>query len=228
MKKIIIFSRLMFIAIFIATPAHAMQDAADDLGEQLFLAAGDIDLKEIQRLIEAGAPIDYVQEDYDMTPMQAVIEYAHIEPNNALLCLNAFITAGAQINLANRVGTTALEHATFLYNQPICELLINAMLWIPTPEQRTRMITLLGINKHRKALGLDGCLRNQFKSLWPTAVYEDNKKNFASSIAHQELMRIKVLPEMQAPKNTELLEALIEKYNPGGNNAESQSWCTVL
>jgi ankyrin repeat protein len=250
MNKII---KLICLSILVITPIHAMQNDAE-LGKQLVVAAAKGDNNEIEQLIKAGAPIDY-ENNMGWTALRiaaargqlnclqiliarkAQINQPNIYGSTALMqaaqhgelpCVKALIAAGAQLNLANNAGWTALMNALYGGHTSTCELLVNAMLWIPNQKQKTKIVTFLGIAKFRKYLRtiqLDAYLRNEFKAPLRALVYEDNKENFASSIAYQELMKIKESPDMQSYSMITLMEALLEKYNPGGNNSDSQSWC---
>jgi ankyrin repeat protein len=253
MKKITIFSSLMLIAIRVVFPAHAMQNDAD-LGKQLIVAAAKGDNKEIEQLIKAGAPVGY-ENNMGSTALQIAASHGHLSCMQTLIaqkaqinqtniygstalmraaesghlpCVKALIAAGAQDNLATQLNWIALTHAINNSNQTMCELFVERMLWIPTKDQKAKIITFLGIAKFRKSLclpELDANLRNQFKAAWPTAVYEDNKKNFANSIAYQELDKIQKSGAMQNPLGRKIIEDLFEKYNPGGNSSKSK--CTV-
>jgi hypothetical protein len=253
------FIKLICLSIALIAPAHAMQAMQNDavLGRQLLTAAKVGDHKELERLIKAGVPVDYM-DSWEMTALQfaafeghldciriliaggALVNHQDIHGETALLCattykrlpcIKALLAAGARVDLANTCDWTPLTFAIFNKgHQPVYELFINAMLLIPNKDQKKRMITFLGITKLRKNLypsGLYAYLRNELKRTCPAAVYDNNKNNFESSIAYQKLMRIKVLPLMEGPESQKRIAALLEKYNPGGNNSESQSWCSV-
>jgi hypothetical protein len=205
-----LYIKLVCLSIAVSFHVHAMQNV-NELGKQLLVAAGDSDYHEAERLIKAGAPVNYLAENYDMTIMQRAIEYTYQKKNSPILY----------------ASSTALALAIYNNEPAICNLFINAMLWIPTSEQKARMITLFGIDKFRKNIcpyGLDANLRNEFRELWHIIVYENNKDNFATSIAYQEIMRIKDLPYMQDPECKKLIAALLEKYNAKAATTSSQSW----
>ena len=248
------FIKLIYLSILVSAPAHAMQNDAE-LGKQLLAAAETGDLKEIARLISTGAPVDYLGGEgrtaggstalmncaraehldcvqiliaagaqanhknvYGTTALMRAAEY------NILPCAKALIEAGAQVNLADKHGWTALMLAAHRGNQPFCELLVERMLWIPNQKQKTKICIFVDSLKKQKAMSeLYRNCKALFKRHLAQAIYEQNRNNFANSIAYQELIRIKALRLMC----TKQIEVLLEKYNPGGNNAEPQSWCSV-
>jgi len=249
------FIKLVCLSIAVIAPAHAMQNDAD-LGNKLIIAIAEGDDKKAEQLIKAGVPIDY-ENNMGWTALRmaatngrldclqmlitqkAQINQPNIYGSTALMraaqhgqlpCVKALIAAGAHLNLASNADRTALMSAAVNDNQPVCELLVDAMLWLPNKDQKAKIITFLGITKFRKyvcPLKLDAYLQNEFKALLRALVYEDNKKNFASSIAYQELNKIQKSGATKSPICRKIIEDFLEKYNPGGNNSKSQSRCTV-
>jgi len=202
------FFKVVCLSILVSASAHAMQNNAH-LGEQLHTAARAGNHIEIERLIKLGAPVDYVDNDHGTALLYAT-SHGHLN------CAQILIAARAQVNHQDINGITALMCAVFANNQPACKLLVDAMLRIPNQEQKAQITTLLGIAKTQKKLcpsRLDAYLRKQLKIAWLATVYEDNKKNFPSSIAYQELNRIKASNHMQISRCQKQIEALIEKYN---------------
>jgi ankyrin repeat protein len=235
------FIKLACLTIVFTFSAHTMQNDAD-LGRQLVAAARAGDHKEIERLIEAGAPINYT-ESYGMTALMRAVNGTNLNCIKALIAagaqvnmadtygwtavlfatkyqpqfLETLIAAGARVNHATYLGWTALKHAVFMVNRPICELLAERMLWIPNKAQKVQMLTLIGLIKFRKILclpGLDANLRNELKTPCHAAVYEQNKNNFVNSIAYQEIAQLR-------ESNTK--KALLEKYNTQPTTSNSQS-----
>lgn len=231
MEKRNLILHVMLLSMFITNCSQAMENIYDMGRELILVVNGYGDLKEIERLIREGAPVNYLDKIYDTTPLLTAIQNEfHSSAPFELTRIKTLIAAGAQVDLANTAGWTPLMLAIFNGNHQICELLIDAMLKIPTKEQKKQMVTLFGIDKFRKNLcpyGLDNNLRNEFKVLWPITVHENNKHNFANSFAYQEIMRIKSAPNLGGPDSQKRIAALLEKYNPGGNNTKSESWCSV-
>lgn len=213
------FIKLICLSILVIAPAQAMQNDAE-LGRQLIDAAEIGDHKEIERLIEADAPVNYV-DGYSRLALHFAAARGHLNCLQLLIaakaqvnlattdgwtalmcaanernlsCIKALIAAKAQVNHADNTNSwTALMYASSHKSQSICELLVERMLWILNKEQKAKIATFLGIAKFRKSLclpGLDANLRNELKAPCPTAAYEDNKKNFMSSIAYQEINKI--------------------------------------
>jgi len=234
------FIKLIYLSILVSAPAHAMQNNTD-LGKWLIKAARANDHKEIERLIEAGAPVNYTEEN-GMPALMLAAAHDNLNCINALIAARAqvnmadnygwtalllatkyrplfiktLLAAGARVNQATDAGWTALKHAVFVQDQPTCELLIDAMLWIPNKDQKAGMITFLGVKSRARLFPriLDDYLRNQFKVPWLAMVYEDNKKNFTKSIAYQEITK--------APEG-DIKKALLEKYNAAATTSNSQS-----
>lgn len=247
--------KFICLSIFISTAAHTMQNV-NELGEQLLIAARTGDHHEVERLINAGAPVGY-ENNIATTALQTAATYGRLQCLEMLIakkaqinqinkygstaltraaeydrlpCAKALIAAGAQVNLVNLSGWTPLMRAIYHSNyddSPMCDLFVDAMLCIPNKEQKAKMVTFLGINKYRKNLGLDRNLRHELKNIWPLAVYENNKENFADSIAYHELMLIQRSREMGGYLCQHRIAALLEKYNPGGNNSGSTTLCSV-
>jgi len=234
--------KLVCLSIVLSAPAHAMQNDTD-LGMQLIDAAEAGDHKEIERLIETDAPVNYV-DGYSRLALHFTAARGHLNCLQLLIaakaqvnlattdgwtalmcaakernlsCIKALIAARAQVNHADKNSWTALMYASSHKSQSICELLVERMLWILNKEQKAKIATFLGIAKFRKSLclpGLDANLRNELKAPCPTAAYEDNKKNFMSSIAYQEINKI---------WNSAIKKALLEKYNAAATTSNSQS-----
>jgi len=242
--------KLVYISMLLSTPIYAMQDE-NYLGELLLAAVRTDDHNELERLLQAGAPVDYKKSD-NTTPLMVAVLFDNLnclqlliakkaQVNHAnkhgatalmraarfnyLTCMKELIAAGAQVNHIDNYGRTALLGAIDNGSQQACELLIDAMLWIPTQKQKVGMSTFLGI-KSRKRLfqpRLDASLRSKFKEIWRRTVYENNKQDFASSIAYKELIRIKDLHL----EWRNFIEVLLNKYNPVQNNSKPQSFCNI-
>jgi len=235
--------KLVCLSMVAIAQSHAMQEV-NELGELLLAAARTDDHKQMEQLLEAGAPADYTNK-YGNNPLlttasdghlnclqalinaQAQVNYQNSEGVTALIlaatrgnldcvqaliaakadvnhesiirgtaliyanelsCIQALLAAGARVNHVDKNGDTALVRAERSGQLEACELFINAMLWVPNQRRKAQMVTILGIAKFRKSLclkRLDGYLHNKFKAVLRTLVYEDNKKNFAGSIAYK-------------------------------------------
>lgn len=190
----------------------------------IMLAASKGDLTCLQMLLKAGAKVNEVDEHGERA-----LTFAILREN--LHCIQPLIAAGSRINFETYNGWTPLMFAIEFTNDAdcafICDQLIDAMLHMPTREQKAQIITLLGIDTFKKKLSLDKYLQNELKKALRMTIYRKNKENFAGSIAYQELMRIKDLSQTKDPSSQQRIAALLEKYNPGGNNAGSTSWCSV-
>jgi hypothetical protein len=236
------FIKLACLTIVFTFSAHAMQNDAD-LGEQLLTAARAGDHKKIEQLIKAGAPVDYADERCCITALIIAAIAGHLncvqlllaakahvnQPgyngltaliyaalNNKFECAQALIAAGAKVNQTAKYGSTAWGVATSRQSQPICELLVERMLWIPNQEQKKSMCIFLALAKR---YGKQYSFATGFISAWKApllaAVYKQNKNNFVSSIAYHEVAK---LPESNTKK------ALLEKYNlqPTASNSQSE------
>lgn len=104
----------------------------------------------------------------------------------------------------------ALPGAAEYDTEPICEELVEALLYIPNIEQKKKLVLLFGIDKYRKRLyplGLDKPARAAFYRVARQEIYNQNKQDFKKSIAHQEINKLKdglikkhLLEKYEAPK----------------------------
>ncbi len=96
MKRIIIISLVTLVTL--------CSVAWTDLGEELIQAAGDDNLAEVVRLIEAGADLDF-QDYFGSTALMRAALYGHTE------MVEFLIDAGANVNIQAEFGGTALINA---------------------------------------------------------------------------------------------------------------------
>ncbi len=131
MKKII----MLCVALQLAGSLQAMQDP-DSLGKQLVNAAFGGNFEKVQKLLDAGAPIDYQDKNGFTALMQAA-------DRRSLDIARLLIEKGAQVNHASASGKTAFTLAAERDSFAFAYLLIDAMLK-PTAEQKARTNTLVG------------------------------------------------------------------------------------
>lgn len=168
----------------------------------------------LKLLITAGAQVNYTN-SLGWSALPWAVRYGHLD------CAHELITAGAQINQACIEQLASLMHvneADWHRYHPICELLVEAMLWVPNHEQKKRMCILLSCLKSRRT-ALWELYRNS-KDLLRTAfaqeIYDQNKNNFMSSVAYQEVSKLE-----DSPFKNSLLKALLAKYSTHTNTSES-------
>jgi len=204
------FIKLVCISIAFIASAHAMQDA--DLGKRLITAAYTGASKEVERLINTRAPIDYANFSGTTALMYAAM-------HNHIPCTQALITAKAQVNQVDNGNQTALAWAAANSHQSISELLVEAMLWTPSQKQKTKICIFIDCLKKQRALWEIYRIRKDlFKNHLAQAAYEQNRNDFANSIAYQQIAKLEDYP---------IKIALLEKYNPEPATPDSQSWCSV-
>jgi len=98
--------KLICLLILAIAPAHAMQNG-NDLGAQLLIAAASGNHQEMERLINAGAPVNH-QDVFGTTALLAAAQHDHLD------CLQKLIAAKANVNMPNSKGKTALMAAAHL------------------------------------------------------------------------------------------------------------------
>ena len=86
-----------------------------DLGDELIDAARDGDLTEVERLLEAGADVNWHNEWGSTALMWGYTKIVEL-----------LVIAGADVNLEDNGGMTALMWAIEYGNAEIVELLLNA------------------------------------------------------------------------------------------------------
>lgn len=193
--------------------AKADVNCADQWGTTALMhAARGNRLSSLNALIEANADVNRTDRDGNTALMKAA------ESHNTE-CLKALIQANANIHYSTQTGETALTQAAQDRNLPICTILVDAMLWIPNPEQKKKIIILLGLNKYRNTLGFLGFGPNFAPTFIPhlrAAIYEQNKQNFVQSVAFAEIYKI---------KNDSIRRKLLENYSikPDGTSPLKKS-----
>ena len=95
------------------------KEEAEKLGKSLYRAAEVGDSKLIEQLIEAGANLDFQDEDGD-TALRRASYYGHLEIVEKLL------DAGADVNAKNIGGATSLQEASVMGRLEIVEKLLDA------------------------------------------------------------------------------------------------------
>lgn len=189
--------------------AKANLNIEDDDG---YYALGNVletqDLPCVQALLAAGVEQPLINEALTLTAYQGYFDG-----------VKALIEAKANLHYVDmfRGHRTALGLAANNHEQPMCELLIKAMLRKPTNEQKTHMRILLGCLRY-KAQKLWELHRNRKELFNPpffASVYEQNLNKFSAkdptSMAYQE---VATLPE--GP----IKQALLEKYNDNANASQ--------
>jgi hypothetical protein len=176
-------------------------------------AATDGDLDCVRALIAAGAQINYTNYAGESALSWAV-------RHHNLECVQELITAGARINQATIIG---IPHNLNEYEsnwpryQLICELLVEAMLWIPNQDQKKSMCAFLACaKKYGKKYGFATGFISAWRAPLLAATYQENKNNFINSVAYHEMIKLE-----DSPFKAILLKALFAKYRVNAKTNES-------
>jgi len=168
----------------------------------------------IQALIAAGAQVNYTNAD-GLTALVWAARRGHLD------CVQELLTAGARVKrttmnswLASYLNGYETDWRRY---QPICELLVEAILWIPNQEQKQAMCAFLSWTKK---YGKKYSFTTGFNSTWRApllaAVYKENKNNFMHSIAYLEVSKLQ-----DSTLKDSLLKAFLAKYSNHANTGES-------
>jgi len=209
------FIQFICVFIFLNAGTHAMQHSTQLtlakclLGEQLSEVVSVGDQAGLERLIKAGAPVNYIDHFHETALMRAVWG-----GYDGCLCL--LINAGARINHTDDWGYTALRCASMRNYQTTCELLVTRMLWMPNQNQKKGICVFLGVLKKRMGflnkIGLHALYKereNIFVVPFLAAVYQDNAKNFQQSVARR---KVGQLPADIKPEG-DIRRALLAKFD---------------
>jgi hypothetical protein len=160
-------------------------------GERLLEAAGAGNQAEIERLIKAGAPVNYAcYIHFDETALMLAAGNGHDA------CVTQLINAGAGLNYEDSLGVTALTRAGVQGYQTTCVLLVARLLRIPNKKQQKSVCVFLGVLKKKMGfldrIGLHNLYKERGDLLRVPildAVCKDNEKNLVQSVAYQKVQK---------------------------------------